>query len=130
MPLGTGASGGELSRIALAVRLAARDHSAAETLVFDEVDAGIGGVTARVLGEKLRRLAETAQLVVITHLPQIAALADRHYRVEKRAGSRSETRIERLEGDAVLAELVRMLGAEHDDEGALALATSLRARAA
>jgi DNA repair protein RecN (Recombination protein N) len=130
VPLGTGASGGELSRIALAVRLAARDPAAAETLVFDEVDAGIGGVTARVLGEKLRRLAETAQLVVITHLPQIAALADRHYRVEKRAGSRSETRIERLEGDAVLTELVRMLGAEQHDEGALALATSLRARAA
>ena len=72
-PLGSVASGGELSRIALAVRLAARDGGATEMLVFDEVDAGIGGRTARVLTDKLRELAATAQVLCITHLPQIAA---------------------------------------------------------
>jgi DNA repair protein RecN (Recombination protein N) len=127
-PLARAASGGELSRVSLALRLAARDPGARETLVFDEVDAGIGGGTARALGEKLRRLADDAQIVCITHLPQVAALAHRHFRVVKTPGEPSETRIERLEGAEVDAEIVRMLGAEPGDADALALAASLRSR--
>ncbi len=126
VPIARTASGGELSRIALAVRLAARDRSARPTLVFDEVDAGVGGRTARALGEKLLRLSEHTQLLCITHLPQIAALAERHFRVVKTAGTPSETRIDALEGDAVIEELVRMLGADVGDPDARALATSLR----
>jgi DNA repair protein RecN (Recombination protein N) len=125
-PIAKTASGGELSRIALAVRLAARDRSARPTLVFDEVDAGVGGRTARALGEKLLRLSEHTQLLCITHLPQIAALAERHFRVVKTAGEPSETRIDALTGDAVIEELVRMLGADAGDPDARALATSLR----
>jgi DNA repair protein RecN (Recombination protein N) len=125
-PIARTASGGELSRIALAVRLAARDRSARPTLVFDEVDAGVGGRTARALGEKLLRLSEHTQLLCITHLPQIAALAERHFRVVKTAGEPSETDIDQLTGDAVIEELVRMLGADVGDPDARALAASLR----
>ncbi len=111
-PLGSVASGGELSRIALAVRLAARDGGATEMLVFDEVDAGIGGRTARVLTDKLRELAATAQVLCITHLPQIAAAADRHFLVEKTQGATSEAHVAELAPDEALEELVRMLGAD------------------
>ncbi|MDX6630762.1 MAG: repair protein RecN, partial [Gaiellales bacterium] len=125
-PLGSVASGGELSRIALAVRLAARDSEATEMLVFDEVVAGIGGRTARVLTDKLRELAATAQVLCITHLPQIAAAADRHFLVEKTQGETSEAHVEQLDADAALEELVRMLGADAGDADARALAISLR----
>jgi DNA repair protein RecN (Recombination protein N) len=125
-PLGSVASGGELSRIALAVRLAARDGGATEMLVFDEVDAGIGGRTARVLTDKLRELAATAQVLCITHLPQIAAAADRHFLVEKTQGETSEAHVAELAPDEALEELVRMLGADAGDTDARALAISLR----
>jgi DNA repair protein RecN (Recombination protein N) len=106
VPVAQTASGGELSRIALAIAAVA----GGETLVFDEIDAGIGGETANAVGRVLRRLAERAQVVTITHLPQIAALADRHFRVEKVPGDPTHTRIETL-GDAERkAELERMLG--------------------
>ena len=100
------ASGGELSRIALAIAAVA----GGETIVFDEIDAGIGGQTAHAVGETLRRLAGRAQVVTITHLPQIASLADRHFRVEKVAGDPTHTRIEQLEPDERREELERMLG--------------------
>ena len=77
---------------------------------FAEIDAGIGGETAHAVGETLRRLAERAQVVTITHLPQIAALADRHFRVEKTPGEPTHTRIEQLGDDERKAELERMLG--------------------
>ncbi len=128
-PLGSVASGGELSRIALAVRLAARDGGATEMLVFDEVDAGIGGRTARVLTDKLRELAATAQVLCITHLPQIAAAADRHFLVEKTQGATSEAHVAELSPDEALEELVRMLGADAGDTDARALAVSLRGAA-
>ena len=128
-PLGSVASGGELSRIALAVRLAARDGGATEMLVFDEVDAGIGGRTARVLTDKLRELAATAQVLCITHLPQIAAAADRHFLVEKTQGETSEAHVAELSSDEALKELVRMLGADAGDTDARALAVSLRGHA-
>ena len=94
-PVAETASGGELSRIALAIAAVA----GGDTLVFDEIDAGIGGETAHAVGGLLQRLAEHAQVVTITHLPQIAALADRHFRVEKTPGDPTHTRIEQLGDD-------------------------------
>jgi DNA repair protein RecN (Recombination protein N) len=106
-PVAETASGGELSRIALAIAAV----GGGDTLVFDEIDAGIGGETANAVGRVLRRLAERAQVVVITHLPQIAALADRHFRVDKVPGDPTHTRIEQLaDGEERKAELERMLG--------------------
>jgi DNA repair protein RecN (Recombination protein N) len=79
-------------------------------MVFDEIDAGIGGQTAHAVGETLRRLSGRAQVVTITHLPQIASLADRHFRVEKVPGDPTVTRIQELSGDERREELERMLG--------------------
>jgi DNA repair protein RecN (Recombination protein N) len=107
-PLAETASGGELSRIALAVAAV----GGGETMVFDEIDAGIGGQTAHAVGETLRRLASRAQVVTITHLPQIASLADRHFRVEKVPGDPTHTTIEPLGDDERRDELRRMLGGE------------------
>jgi DNA repair protein RecN (Recombination protein N) len=107
-PVAETASGGELSRIALAIAAV----GGGETMVFDEIDAGIGGTTAHAVGETLRRLAERAQVITITHLPQIASLADRHFRVEKVPGDPTHTRIERLDDEARREELQRMLGGE------------------
>jgi DNA repair protein RecN (Recombination protein N) len=107
-PVAETASGGELSRIALAIAAVA----GGDTLVFDEIDAGIGGETAHAVGGLLQRLAEHAQVVTITHLPQIAALADRHFRVEKTPGDPTHTRIEQLDDKERKAELERMLGGQ------------------
>ncbi|HEY2541947.1 MAG TPA: AAA family ATPase [Gaiellaceae bacterium] len=107
-PVAETASGGELSRIALALAAVA----GGETLIFDEIDAGIGGETANAVGRVLRRLAERAQVITITHLPQIAAVADRHFRVEKIAGDPTHTRIDLLSEDERKAELERMLGGQ------------------
>jgi DNA repair protein RecN (Recombination protein N) len=107
-PVAETASGGELSRIALALAAVA----GGETLVFDEIDAGIGGVTGHAVAETLRRLAERAQVVTITHLPQIASVADRHYRVEKVPGDPTHTRIEELDDALRRDELERMLGGQ------------------
>jgi len=107
-PVAETASGGELSRIALAIAAV----GGGETMVFDEIDAGIGGQTAHAVGETLRRLAERAQVVTITHLPQIASLADRHFRVEKVPGDPTHTTIAELSDDERRDELRRMLGGE------------------
>jgi DNA repair protein RecN (Recombination protein N) len=105
-PAADTASGGELSRLALAIAAVA----GGETLVFDEIDAGIGGQTAHAVGETLARLAGRAQVLTITHLPQIASLAGRHFRVEKVPGDPTHTRIDLLDDDARQVELERMLG--------------------
>jgi DNA repair protein RecN (Recombination protein N) len=105
-PVAETASGGELSRIALAIAAVA----GGETMVFDEIDAGIGGETAHRVAETLRRLASRAQVVTITHLPQIASVAERHFRVEKIAGDPTHTRIEALDDEARREEIQRMLG--------------------
>ncbi|MEX2252776.1 MAG: hypothetical protein WD649_01355, partial [Thermoleophilaceae bacterium] len=92
--------------------------------VFDEVDAGIGGQTARAVGERLRGLAEQQQVLCITHLPQIASLADRHYRVEKdpapvtRGAEPASATVEPLDRGELVEELCRMLGADSTDAGA------------
>jgi DNA repair protein RecN (Recombination protein N) len=105
-PVAETASGGELSRVALAIAAV----GGGETLVFDEIDAGIGGETAHAVAATLKRLAERAQVITITHLPQIASVADEHYRVEKIAGDPTHTRIDRLDDAERRDELERMLG--------------------
>jgi DNA repair protein RecN (Recombination protein N) len=117
-PLRDAASGGELSRVMLALSGLGQAGSAG-TMVFDEIDAGIGGNTARVVGERLRALGEGRQVLCITHLPQVASLADVHFRLEKDlAGDKAVARVERLEGDGVVEEIRRMLGGEESDEAA------------
>jgi DNA repair protein RecN (Recombination protein N) len=117
-PLREIASGGELSRVMLALMGVANDGSDA-TLVFDEIDAGIGGHTARAVGSQLRALAEGRQILCITHLPQIASLAARHFSIEKDTGAEpARTTVRELASGDVVAELVRMLGADADDVGA------------
>jgi DNA repair protein RecN (Recombination protein N) len=105
-PVADTASGGELSRIALALAAVA----GGETLVFDEIDAGIGGVTAHAVAATLQRLAERAQVLTITHLPQIASVAESHFRVEKVPGDPTHTRIEELDHLLRREELERMAG--------------------
>src|SRR5437867_7715355 len=107
-PVAETASGGELSRIALAIAAV----GGGETMVFDEIDAGIGGETAHTVGETLRRLGERVQVITITHLPQIASLAERHFSVEKIPGDPTHTRIEQLAEDRRQEELQRMLGGQ------------------
>src|SRR5437764_617009 len=129
-PLREIASGGELSRVMLAL-MSVAGTGGADTLVFDEVDAGVGGQTARAVGERLRRLASGRQVLCITHLPQIAALADAHFRIEKEtSAASSQASVEALEGQAVVAELCRMLGADTSDAGARRHARQLLAAAA
>ena len=105
-PIADTASGGELSRIALALAAV----SGGETLVFDEIDAGIGGVTAHAVASTLQRLARRAQVLTITHLPQIASVADMHFRVEKVPGDPTHTRIEELDALRRREEIERMAG--------------------
>ena len=109
-PVSETASGGELSRIALALSTVAHAGAGEPTVVFDEIDAGIGGRTAHAVADALRTLAERAQVVTITHLPQIASAADAHFRVEKVPGDPTHTRIERLSDGERREELERMLG--------------------
>jgi DNA repair protein RecN (Recombination protein N) len=113
-PVSKVASGGELSRLVLSVRVAA-GVADADVVAFDEIDAGVGGATALAMGELLARLAAGRQVLVVTHLPQIAAFADAHFVVD-REGSRAVVR--RVEGTERLAELARMLsGIEHSERG-------------
>jgi DNA repair protein RecN (Recombination protein N) len=128
-PIRDAASGGELSRVMLALMTVA-GMGESRTLVFDEVDAGVGGQTARAVGERLRALGDTRQVLCITHLPQIAALAGAHFRIEKSAEADTAlTTVEALEGDGVVAELCRMLGAEANDTAARRHAKELLAAA-
>jgi DNA repair protein RecN (Recombination protein N) len=118
-PLREIASGGELSRVMLALMSVAADSAGPKTLVFDEIDAGIGGQTARAVGERLRELADGRQVIAITHLPQIASLAERHFRIAKDTDADTAlTTVTALAKAEVVGELVRMLGAEDDDVAA------------
>ena len=117
-PIASVASGGELSRIALAVRVVARSGGGPGTLLLDEVDAGVGGRTALAVAEKLKRLSASAQLLCITHLAQIASAADAHFQVEKSPGEPTITAVRRLADAEVVDEIARMLGGEEGDEEA------------
>ena len=128
-PLRDAASGGELSRIMLALT-GLGPGAGAGTLVFDEIDAGIGGNTARAAAERLRRLGAERQVICITHLPQVASLAGAHFRIEKRAhAGQARASVDRVDGDELVAEIVRMLGAERNDEAASRHARELLAAA-
>jgi DNA repair protein RecN (Recombination protein N) len=117
-PLRDAASGGELSRVMLALS-GLGQAGTAPTLVFDEIDAGVGGNTARAVGERLKALGADRQVVCITHLPQVASLADVHFRLEKQVGDgRALAAVERLDGEGVVEEIRRMLGGERSDEAA------------
>ena len=110
-PLGKVASGGELSRIMLAVKSVLADADAIETLIFDEIDTGISGRTAQKVSEKMAVIARKHQVICITHLPQIAAMADDHYVIEKSAmEQRTITKIYHLSDDASVGEIARLLG--------------------
>ncbi len=117
-PLRETASGGELSRVMLAL-MSVAVRAGPESLVFDEVDAGIGGKTARAVGEQLRALARGRQVVCITHLPQIASLADRHFTIVKDTSAlTARTTVAELGRSEVVGEIVRMLGADGEDRAA------------
>ncbi len=125
-PLSRIASGGELSRLVLSLKTILAAGAGINTNIFDEVDAGIGGRTATVVGQKLQGLARHAQIICITHLPQIACFAQAHFRVEKQVvAARTVTRVQKLSEADRLQELARMLGGAHISETTLAHAREL-----
>jgi DNA repair protein RecN (Recombination protein N) len=96
-----------------------RSPPGSPTLVFDEIDAGVGGNTARAVGERLKRIGESRQVICITHLPQVASLASTHFRIEKSTVEGSARAVvERVEGEELVAEICRMLGADRGDAAA------------
>lgn len=127
-PLGKGASGGELSRIMLAIELVLAGNQPLPTLIFDEVDAGVGGAAAVELGKRLKRLSESTQVIVVTHLPQVAAFADTQLRVQKNSnGEFTASSVEQLDETSRVAELARMLSGNAESEVAQAHARELLA---
>ena len=125
-PLARVASGGELSRLMLALKVVLAGRSAVPTLVFDEVDSGVGGATAASVGERLAAIARDVQVLVVTHSPQVAARGDFHLRISKHvARDRTETRAEPLDGGSRREEIARMLAGETITEAARAAADSL-----
>ncbi|MCR5031325.1 MAG: DNA repair protein RecN [Lachnospiraceae bacterium] len=130
LPLQNVASGGELSRIMLAFKSVLADKDDVETMIFDEIDAGISGRTAWKVAEKLGVLAGDRQVICITHLPQIAAMADAHFYIEKTTdGKSSITRISRLNEETSVRELARLLGSDQITEAGLANALELKQQA-
>ncbi|MBT2369671.1 DNA repair protein RecN [Streptomyces sp. ISL-10] len=129
-PIAKGASGGELSRVMLAVEVVFAGTDPVPTYLFDEVDAGVGGKAAVEIGRRLAKLAKSAQVVVVTHLPQVAAFADRQLLVEKTDdGSVTRSGVTVLEGEDRVRELSRMLAGQEDSETARAHAEELLATA-
>jgi DNA repair protein RecN (Recombination protein N) len=130
-PLMKVASGGELARFLLALKVVLADRGSAPTLVFDEIDTGVGGAVADAIGVRLARLASGVQVIAVTHAPQVAARADRHYRIAKDAlakGKRVATRVAELEGERRREEIARMLaGAEITAEARAAAERLIRA---
>ena len=126
-PLSDVASGGELSRIMLALKSVFARKDAIGTLIFDEIDTGISGKTAWKVSEKMAAIAKDHQVICITHLPQIAAMADTHFCIEKsESAGRTETEISALDGEGSLNELARMLGGDSVSDMALANASELK----
>lgn len=117
-PLRDAASGGELSRVMLALT-GLGPAAGASTFVFDEIDSGVGGNTARAVGERLRRLGEERQVIAITHLPQVASMASSHFRIEKSSDQTPAlAHVEQVLGEELVAEIARMLGADRADDAA------------
>ena len=129
-PLREVGSGGELSRIMLSIKTVLADIDKVPTLVFDEIDTGISGRTAEKVGEKLKKIAKKHQVILITHLPQIAAKADRHFLIEKTvAEGKTKTEIQALSEEESIEELARLLGGEERSEAAVENARSLKNKA-
>ncbi len=131
-PLSRVASGGEISRIMLAFKSITARYDRVHTMIFDEVDAGVGGRTALKVADKLARISSQRQIICITHLPQLASMADRHFYIEKETDREKETveaEISRLEGEERKTELARMLGAADDSETGIEHAEELMERA-
>ncbi|NVN44275.1 DNA repair protein RecN [Asaia siamensis] len=125
-PLAKVASGGELSRLMLALKVVLAERSAIPTLVFDEVDSGVGGATASSIGDRLHRVARDVQVLVVTHSPQVAARGDQHLRISKRIRKeRTETLAEKLSPDERREEIARMLAGETITDAARTAADSL-----
>lgn len=130
-PIAKGASGGELSRVMLAIEVVFAGSAPVPTYLFDEVDAGVGGKAAVEIGRRLAKLADSAQVVVVTHLPQVAAFADRHLVVEKTSdGSVTRSGVQSVHGEGRVRELSRMLAGQEDSALARAHAEELLATAA
>lgn len=126
LPLARVASGGELSRLMLALKRLAPEADQVPTVIFDEVDAGIGGAAATAVGRKLQAVSRRAQVLCVTHLPQVAAFAAHHHRVSKReVGGRTLAAMETLQGEARVEEMARMLGGAHITERTLLHAREL-----
>jgi DNA repair protein RecN (Recombination protein N) len=129
-PIAKIASGGELSRVSLALEEALSDASEGRTLIFDEIDAGLGGRAGETLGRSLKRIATQHQVLCVTHLPQVAAQADVHLHVSKREeGGRTITQVRRLSDAERVAELASMLAGDGAGSGAEAAARELLAKA-
>ena len=127
LPLQKAASGGELSRIMLALKTILADRDRIPTVIFDEIDSGISGLTAQKVGAKLKEISKYRQVLLITHLPQIAAPADRHYEISKQtAGSRTVTRVKLLDEEGSIDELARLMGGELKSESVRQAAEELR----
>jgi DNA repair protein RecN (Recombination protein N) len=125
-PLTRIASGGELSRFILALKVALAEAGSAATMIFDEVDRGVGGAVASAIGERLARLAEQSQVLVVTHSPQVAARASHHYRIEKSHGSDgTRTSVRKLSAEERREEIARMLSGASITEEARAQASRL-----
>ena len=131
MPLSRVASGGELSRMSLAIQVIASDGSAIPTMVFDEVDSGVGGRVAEMVGQRLRELGERRQVLCVTHLPQVASLATQHYRISKVSdGKATRTGVAVLSDEERIEEIARMLGGVEITKKTLAHAAEMLAGAA
>jgi DNA repair protein RecN (Recombination protein N) len=125
-PLTKIASGGELSRFILALKVALAEAGSAATMIFDEVDRGVGGAVASAIGERLARLAEQSQVLVVTHSPQVAARAAHHYRIEKSHGDGgTRTTVRKLDDNERREEIARMLSGASITEEARAQAAKL-----
>jgi DNA repair protein RecN (Recombination protein N) len=125
-PLARGASGGELSRVMLAIEVVIAGSDPVPTFIFDEVDAGVGGASATEIGRRLATLAQSAQVIVVTHLAQVAAFANNHLSVVKDSdGSVTESSVRQLHGDERVAEMARLLSGLPDSESGLTHAREL-----
>ena len=130
-PLADIASGGEISRVMLALKAISADAEAVDAMIFDEIDTGVSGRMAQVVGEKMCLIAKDHQVLSITHLPQIAALGDAHFLVEKIAGEdRTDTRVRRLDEDGRVHELARLVGGAQETDSSLSHAAHMLREAA
>jgi len=125
-PLAAIASGGEISRIMLALKVIAMNCDGVDSMIFDEIDTGVSGRMAQIVGEKMCLIAKNRQVLCVTHLPQIAALGDTHFQVEKIAGEdRTDSNVRRLDREGRICELSRLVGGASDSQSSLSHAAHM-----